>query len=74
MDASSAESLERGYLQVAKVCGLEANVAVAQRWLSNISEPWALILDNADDPRLDISGLQDRRHRRVIRARCYVHR
>lgn len=26
-----------------------------KRWLSNISESWALILDNADDPRLDIS-------------------
>ncbi|KAI4256990.1 MAG: hypothetical protein L6R42_005913, partial [Xanthoria sp. 1 TBL-2021] len=55
MDASSAESLERGYLQVAEVCGLEARVSVVQRWLSNTSEPWALILDNADDPRLDIS-------------------
>ncbi|KAL8736398.1 MAG: hypothetical protein Q9166_000190 [cf. Caloplaca sp. 2 TL-2023] len=55
MDASSAESLERSYLQVAEVCGLEARVSVVQRWLSNTSEPWALILDNADDPRLDIS-------------------
>ncbi|KAL8996607.1 MAG: hypothetical protein Q9188_006530 [Gyalolechia gomerana] len=55
LDASSAESLERGYLRVAEVCGLEARVSVVQRWLSNISEPWALVLDNADDPRLDIS-------------------
>jgi len=56
VDASSAESLERGYLQVAEICGLESQVSVVQRWLSNISEPWALILDNADDPRLDISS------------------
>ncbi|KAL8955282.1 MAG: hypothetical protein Q9183_006709, partial [Haloplaca sp. 2 TL-2023] len=55
IDASSEESLERGYLQVAEVCGLEAQRSVVQRWLSNASEPWALILDNADDPRLDIS-------------------
>ncbi|KAL9606787.1 MAG: hypothetical protein Q9179_000077 [Wetmoreana sp. 5 TL-2023] len=55
IDASNAESLERGYLQIAKVCGLEGLVSVVKRWLSNISEPWALILDNADDPRLDIS-------------------
>ena len=41
---------------MAEVCRSEANVAVAQHWLSNISEPWALILDNADDPRLDISS------------------
>ena len=53
MDASSVESLERRYVQLAKVCGLEVNVAIAHRWLSNISEPWALILDNADDFRLD---------------------
>ena len=26
-----------------------------KRWLSNTSESWALILDNADDPHLDIS-------------------
>ncbi|KAL8797994.1 MAG: hypothetical protein Q9200_007836, partial [Gallowayella weberi] len=41
---------------MAEVCGLEARMSVVQRWLSNTSEPWALILDNADDPRLDISS------------------
>ncbi|KAL8786147.1 MAG: hypothetical protein Q9195_008326 [Heterodermia aff. obscurata] len=55
LDASSEESLKRGYLQVAEACELEARVSVVQRWLSNISKPWALIFDNADDPRLDIS-------------------
>ncbi|KAL8719057.1 MAG: hypothetical protein Q9225_003891 [Loekoesia sp. 1 TL-2023] len=55
VDASSTESLERGYLQMAEVCGLEPQVSVVKRWLSNISEPWALVLDNADDPRVDIS-------------------
>ncbi|KAI4161334.1 MAG: hypothetical protein LQ342_005001 [Letrouitia transgressa] len=55
VDASSTESLERGYLQVADICGLESQVAVVKRWLSNVSKPWALILDNADDPRLDLS-------------------
>ena len=55
IDASSAESLERGYLQITSVCGLDSQVAVVQWWLSNMSDLWALILDNADDPRLDIS-------------------
>ena len=55
MDASSVESLERGYLQIANICGLEAKVDVVRQRLSNVSEPWALILDNADDPRLDLS-------------------
>ena len=49
------ESLKRGYLQIANICGLEAKRGVARRWLSNIPESWALILDNADDPRLDLS-------------------
>ena len=49
------ENLERGYLQIANVCGLEVKVDVARRWLSNNPESWALILDNADDPRLDLS-------------------
>ena len=55
IDAGSTESLERGYLQIAKGCGLEPHVDAVKRWLSNISESWALILDNADYPHLDIS-------------------
>lgn len=55
VDASSAESLKRGYINIANVCGLEPNTDVVRRWLSNIPESWALILDNADDPRLDLS-------------------
>ena len=55
LDASSTESLERGHLQIANACGLEARLEMVQRWLSNVAAPWALIIDNADDPRLDIS-------------------
>ena len=55
MDASSRESLERGYLQIANICGLEAQITVVKRWLSNVPESWALILDNADDISLDLS-------------------
>ncbi len=47
--------MERGYLQIAEACGLEARAPIVKRWLSDLPEPWALILDNADDPRLDIS-------------------
>ncbi|KAL9024099.1 MAG: hypothetical protein Q9196_006760 [Gyalolechia fulgens] len=66
MDASSTESLERGYLHVAKVCGLASDIDVVRRWLTNISEPWALILDNADDPRLDISSFFPAGNRGVV--------
>jgi tetratricopeptide (TPR) repeat protein len=37
------------------VCGLEDDVAVIKRWLSNMPESWMLILDNADDPDLDLT-------------------
>ncbi|KAL6714664.1 hypothetical protein ACLMJK_008089 [Lecanora helva] len=66
VDASSAESLERGYLQIANTCGLEARVDIARRWLSNVSKSWALILDNADDPRLDLSKFLPVGNRGVI--------
>ena len=49
------ENIEQGFLQIAKVCGLEKDVTVVKRWLSNAAEPWALIFDNADDPSLNIS-------------------
>ena len=78
MDASSAESLERGYLQVANVCGLESRVAVGWRWLLHVSESWALILDNADDRRLDLSPYFPVGNRGVIlitsrNPRCQIH-
>ncbi|KAL9615270.1 MAG: hypothetical protein Q9167_000241 [Letrouitia subvulpina] len=78
VDASSAESLERGYLQVANICGLDSRVAAVRRWLSNISNPWVLILDNADDPRLDLSPYFPVGNRGVIlitsrNPECRVH-
>ena len=78
MDASSAESLERGYLQIAKICGLDTRMAVVQRWLSNVSELWALVLDNADDPHLDLCPYFPVSNRGVIlitsrNPECKVH-
>ncbi len=55
VEASSTESLERGYLQIANICGLEAKVDNTRRFLSNATKQWALILDNADNPLLDLS-------------------
>ena len=52
---SSSESAERGFLHIAKVCGLEGDSHNIRRWLSNVSERWLLILDNADDPKMDVS-------------------
>ncbi|KAL9045065.1 MAG: hypothetical protein Q9214_001845 [Letrouitia sp. 1 TL-2023] len=63
---------------MANVCELESRVAVVRRWLSNTSKPWALILDNADDPRLDLSPYFPVGNRGVIlitsrNPECKVH-
>jgi tetratricopeptide (TPR) repeat protein len=42
-------------LDIARACGLEANSEAAKRWLSNLEDPWLLIIDNADDPLQDVS-------------------
>lgn len=47
-DARSAKSDERDYLKVAKGCGPETHVNAVKRWLSNVSESWALILEVYD--------------------------
>jgi len=45
---------ERGFLDIAQVFGLDANVGVVKRWLSHAKEVWLLIMDNADDLEMDV--------------------
>jgi len=42
-------------VEITKICGREADFTAAKRWLTNLEEPWLLIIDNADDPRMDVS-------------------
>jgi tetratricopeptide (TPR) repeat protein len=55
IDASSKDNIERGLVKTAAVCGVAGEVNVFRRWLSNLSETWLMIFDNADDPDLDLS-------------------
>src|SRR5436189_4634496 len=55
IDASSHATAQQGCLEIARVCGIEEDVKVVKRWLSNIQEHWLLVIDNADDPSIDIS-------------------
>ncbi|KIM92942.1 hypothetical protein OIDMADRAFT_36187 [Oidiodendron maius Zn] len=55
IDASSEENIQRGFLNISKTCGLEDDVRAVKIWLSNVPDSWMLILDNADDPDLDLS-------------------
>lgn len=37
------------------MCGFKQDASKIVQWLSNSEDPWLLIIDNADDPNLDIS-------------------
>jgi len=41
-------------VEVARICGLEADFTAAKRRLANLEDPWLLIIDNADNPQLDV--------------------
>ncbi len=55
VDASSINTADQGFLKIAQYCRLGQEVGIAKRWLANTDKPWLLILDNADDPSIDIS-------------------
>lgn len=46
---------EQGFSRMARICKVGEKLDDFKRYLTNSQEPWLLILDNADDPLLDIS-------------------
>lgn len=54
IDASSKETAEGSFAKIAKVCKLENGIEAVKSWLAG-RDYWLLIIDNADDPNLDIS-------------------
>ena len=50
-------TIQQGFRDIAQRCGLDAEPDVVKRWLSNIPHDWLLIIDNADDPKMDISTI-----------------
>ncbi|KAI9764687.1 MAG: hypothetical protein M1839_005787 [Geoglossum umbratile] len=55
IDASRTEIAEQGFLDIARACGQEEEFEATKTWMSSIQYPWLLIIDNADDPAMDIS-------------------
>jgi tetratricopeptide (TPR) repeat protein len=55
IDASSDENAESGFASLALQAGKGANFAAGIHWLSAQSKPWILVIDNADDPDMDVS-------------------
>lgn len=54
IDASSDETVKNSYARIAKVGGVASNENAAKNWLSTLQQPWLLLVDNADDPELDV--------------------
>jgi hypothetical protein len=55
VDGSSQKRLEQTFAQnVAEIGGVAPNSKAALQWLEKQNAPWLLIIDNVDDPDLEL--------------------
>jgi hypothetical protein len=54
--ATSAETAKDSFARIGKIGGLEDTESAGKYWLSQLEEPWLLIIDNADNPDLELTG------------------
>ncbi|KAF9469459.1 hypothetical protein BDZ94DRAFT_1180606 [Collybia nuda] len=67
IDASSSDTLTRAFKTMAEAAQVGASAVAASLWLSGLPDDWLLILDNADDPNLDLSPYLPRcSHAKII--------
>ena len=57
IDATSTETAKQSFAKIGKLGGMEATQSAGKHWLSNIEEPWLLIINNADDLGLELPDL-----------------
>lgn len=55
INGSSYENAKHTFSKIAKMGGAEPNENAAKNWLSGLQLPWLLLIDNADDPDIDIT-------------------
>lgn len=55
IDASSEENAESGFAYLGQQAGKGATFGAGKHWLSTCPKSWLLVIDNADDPDMDIS-------------------
>ena len=55
IDASSNENAENGFASLGQQVGKGATFISGMHWLSQCTRPWLLVIDNADDPEMDVA-------------------
>ena len=55
IDASSEENAETNFATLGQQMGKGATFTGGMHWLSQCTKPWLLVIDNADDPEMDVS-------------------
>ena len=55
IDASTKENAESSFASLGQQVGKGATFVAGIHWLSRCSKPWLLVIDNADDPDIDVS-------------------
>ncbi|KAG0649622.1 hypothetical protein D0Z07_4045 [Hyphodiscus hymeniophilus] len=55
IDGRSYDFAKHSFSRIAKMGGAEPNENAGKSWLSSRQQPWLLIVDNADDPDLDVA-------------------
>ncbi|KAL8658742.1 MAG: hypothetical protein Q9226_000813 [Calogaya cf. arnoldii] len=56
IDASSDETARHSYREVSHIGGVNDNVKAAMNWLAGLTHPWLLVIDNADDPNMQVEN------------------
>lgn len=54
IDGKSEETIRHTFSNIAKIGGVEPNDLAAKNWLANLTYPWLLLIDNADDCNMDL--------------------
>jgi tetratricopeptide (TPR) repeat protein len=55
IDGSTYENAKHTFSEIAKMGGAEPNENAAKSWLASQQRPWMLLIDNADNPDIDVT-------------------
>ncbi|KAI9710441.1 MAG: hypothetical protein M1812_007409 [Candelaria pacifica] len=55
IDASSTKNAEEGFSKIAQIDGSGQSCDDGKHWLTSLEVSWMLVIDNADDPSIDVS-------------------